>query len=158
MSEQPWEVIGLGQSGWHAETKNVRSSSYDPTDRQLHEYAASAIDGAQVYDASKADYGTFANFVISGPICQVGLKEECEFFSPKQREAALAMCGPGGLSGGYDTLVLLEATQAANPEKRYSGFGGFDYVSPRLYVSLLRKHVPGVRFGQVQGGKVVWES
>lgn len=152
-----WKVIGKGHSGWHADAGNMSSSSYDPGDDRRDAYVAEAAEGCLVYDASEADADAFVRFVLGGPMCKPGL-EAPEVFGAEDRKRALSMCGPGGLTGGFDTLVYLEAAQAAAPGRKFSGFGGLDQVPPAVYAALLRKHVPGTKIGHVENGVIVWEA
>lgn len=155
---EKWKLIGIGFSGWHAKRKNSSCSSYYKDLATLESFVKDAEEGAVVYDASNANLSAFVNFVSNGPMLDFDLYgKEYEIFSSDSRTAALSMCGPGGLSGGFEKLVYIEAAQEIS-KKKIGGFGGFDMVSLDLYLNLMREYVPGVRFGKVINGNVVWED
>lgn len=162
MSEK-YRIIGKGQSGWHASSCRIDPngfvscksslSSYDSSPGELLTIARDAEEGCPVYDASQADSAAFVSWVFSGPMCDVSLPDDaCNKFTEDQKRRALAMCGPGGLSGGFDTMV--EHAAAEDPAK----LGSLDSVGRGIYLAELRKRVPGVRFGRVQSGAVIWED
>ena len=141
-----WDVIGRGKMSWHAETVNRSSSGGVNPDA----YAKEAVDGALVYDAMDADYDAFSRMVISGPMLNLRLPPDgIERMDDHTRQIAGRMAGPGGLGGAFKTL----ATKAATDRE----FSGLDYVGVGVYERLLRE-VPGVKFGRVQRGRIVWEK
>lgn len=58
-----WQLISRGKVEWSAKAPNV-SSSYGT----LESYLDEAAEGCVVIDASEADYGAFADLVVSGPM------------------------------------------------------------------------------------------
>ncbi len=142
MKHHGYEVIGKGLTGWHAKALtphgSVSSSSYDPTDEQLRKYLAEAREGALVYDASEADGPAFTRFVINGPILELKLPP-----------------------GHVHKLVVDPGTGLWEKPRPYvdgEGARSMDGLATDLWEAMLRKDVPGVRFGRVTGNSVLWES
>lgn len=150
MSDQKWEIIGRGKAGWHANAKNVTSSGGDLnpytywTGEKCSGYAKEAAEGALVYDAKDADENAFAALVISGPMVDPSLPPEA--VNKFGGADAAAQMRPG-LAGAFGQL----ADAAQSPT-----YSGLDYVGLGIYRRLLAA-VPGVKFGRVEGGIVVWE-
>ena len=146
-----WKVIGRGFNGWHAKASNCSSSgAYAENDCDV--YAKEAADGCLVYDARALERtphaAAFVKHTISGPMVNVDLDPQgVRRFNDSDREAAARMLP--GPSGGFETIAAM-----AIVDKTYSGL---DYVGVGIYEALLRK-IPGIRFGRVQAGVIVWES
>lgn len=137
-----YKIIGRGFNGWHAEYDQGSLSGVASAER----IAKEAVDGALVYDASESDFNAFYELVMSGPMVDTRLADdEVDRFSKADRDTA-AMMAPA-LGGEFQQLALL-----AQDEK----YSGLDRVSVKIYEGLLRK-VPGVKFGRVQDGKIIWE-
>lgn len=142
MTRDRYGIIGRGKAGWHAAAHNVSSSG-----GTLAGYLTEAADGALVYDADAADYDTFSDLVISGPMVDPGLPAGAvRRFSDGETSARMA--GPGGLTGAFRTLAVAAQSPA---------FSGLDYVACDVYETLLRA-VPGVKIGHVRAGAVEWEG
>lgn len=140
-------IIGRGKCGWHASGIS-RWGTFSSSGGELAKYASEAPEGCPVYDAREADTDAFASLIISGPMVDARLSAgEIKPFGEKEKRAALGMLGPGGLSGGYETLVAMAI----------AGLGSLDSVAPDVYIQLLREKVPGVRIGRVEEGRVIWE-
>ncbi len=170
-----YTVIGRGKAGWHAARPGCSSSGgtldtisgtrsvypsgvygepvQEPWSRPG--YLADAAEGCHVYDASQADYSAFASFVCSGPMLSCELADEAvDAFSKADAETAARMIGPGGLSGGFETVAAHAIAQVA-AERKYSGL---DRVGWGIYRRLLAAACPETRFGTVRSGVVVWEQ
>lgn len=153
-----WISIGRGLEGWHADAKGTSLRTYDTTPEPPQRLLDEAEEGCWVYDAGEADADTFARFVSFGPVCSADLEPgTVDTFTAEDLLLALALCGPGGLSGGYDSLVYLETHQAVRPPRPYE-YGSLDSVAVDVWVDMLVRHVRGVRVGRVHGGKVTWEE
>ena len=88
-------------------------------------------EGAAVYDASESDVDAFIKWVLSAPMVNPALEPgQVNKFSGPRREQ-------GSYEYEYDPL---------------------DYVAVDIYLGLLRKYVPSVRFGTIVDGEVVWEQ
>ena len=139
--ETRWHIIGRGLVGWHAagltdlgQGKDRPGATTTSSGGDLLPYrygatpcpgyAAEAVDGAPVYDASEADARAFSQFVIKGPMVSAALEPDgwTKFGHSENRPRAL------------------------------------DTVGTARYVRLLRASVPGVKFGRVEAGAVVWEA
>lgn len=143
---EQWKVIGRGFNGWHAERKNC-SCEGRYRDDGGDDFAREAVDGALVYDAKNADVNAFSALVIGGPMLDVGLEPDAiDSFSSQDRKAALEMLPL--LGDGFKRWALA----AQNPKCR-----SLDKVGVAVYEGLLRQ-VPGIRFGHVLAGKIVWED
>ena len=150
---EKFRIIGKGQSGWHASSCKSSLSSYDRSPAELFKIAADAEEGCPVYDASGADSAAFVSWVLSGPMCDVSLPDEgIDRFTREEKNLGLAMCGPGGLSGGFEVMIQ----QAVREDDRE--LGSLDSLGRSAWLAELRKRVPGVRFGRVQSGAVIWED
>lgn len=159
-------LIGKGLSGWYASFRPVKessdsysstcsssSSSYDRGAEQLLKYAQEAEENCPVYDMSNADPNDIIKWSCKRPMVDVSLKDgDIDKFTRENKNFALQMCGPGGLSGGFDTLVAQSVLE--NDEE----LGSLDHISCKQYLDLLRKRVPGTRFGHVKTGRVIWED
>jgi len=160
-----YTVIGRGKAGWHASRPGCSSSggTLEPISGTYADgrawtrpgYLAEAKEGCRVYDASEAEYGAFASFIISGPMLSTELgDEQDDCFSKADADAARRMLP--GLSGGFEVLAAhaIAGTEQARLARQY---GGLDRVGWGVYRRLLGA-VGGVRFGVVRNGAVVWET
>jgi hypothetical protein len=124
-------IIGRGKAGWHASgTTGKNKDTCSSTGGTLEHYLSEANDGCLVYDAETADDKAFTDWVFHQPMLNVRLPSS----SMKQLFGEAAPCT-------IDTE-----------------FGALDSVSPDIYLAVLRKVVPGVRFGVVKDHKVEWED
>jgi hypothetical protein len=139
-------IIGRGRCGWHSDgIYDEEGNTVSSSGGTLEKYVAEARDGTPVYDASDADLNSFAKLVISGPILKVDLEPgTIQKFGDKK--AMLGMLP--ALEGGFKTLAVMCLSDLAS----------MDYIATDVYLTMLREQVSGVRFGTVQGGKVVWET
>ena len=133
--ETVYGVIGRGKAGWHATGKywqGNRWSHCSVSGMVGPDDHAGEAEGALVYDADAAPYDAFAHVVFSGPMADntipAGMVERAFGTWPRTFET-------------YDP---------ASPPR------GLDSVAVDVYERILRE-VPGVRFGRVVSGKVVWE-
>lgn len=128
MNKVQYKIIGRGQASWHADAGTVEhgaiSGGGEYTTKEssnggtLEGYAAEAVEGCLVYDASEVDSDLFIRHVYNDPMVDVDLL-------------------PGTMRESY--------------------FGGrFSHVAVDVFEGLLRK-MPGMKFGRVIKGKVVWE-
>lgn len=147
MYKTTWLVIGRMKAGWHAEAAGGSSSSGGT----LEKYVTEAVDGTAVYDGDACDYDLVARHVLGGPMLQAGL---CgvKRFGQNDRQAAARMLP--GLSGGFDTMVQIALLEGESKDETY---GSLDYVDWPTYKRLLAK-IPGMRFGTVRNGQVIWEN
>lgn len=139
-------IIGRGKAGWHASgiCNGNRCSSSGGT---LEGYAKDAKTGTPVYDADKADTDAFTSLVISGPMVDPTLEPgTVKRFGEDEKRAMLGMLP--GLGGAFATLATLAMADVSS----------LDYVATDVYLAMLRERVPGVRFGRVERGSVVWEG
>lgn len=60
---QPWQIIGRGFAGWHAQAVNLRSSG-----GTLEKYISEAAPGCLVYDATDANDEAFTRWTYAGPM------------------------------------------------------------------------------------------
>jgi hypothetical protein len=137
MKNVTYKVIGRGQASWHADAGMVEhgaiSGGGEYTTREsskggtLEGYVAQAVDGCFVYDADEADADAFINHVFKDPLVDVDLPAGC------MRKA------------------LSNEHIIAEPEVL-----SIDHVALDIFEATLRR-VPGMKFGRVVGGKVVWE-
>ena len=143
-SSTVYGIVGRGKAGWHAlgmsGPHEVSSSG-----GTCEGYASDSPDGTLVYDAEEADYSAFVKLVCGGPIVRPNLMpHEVQRFGAADKATLFGMLP--ALKGGFATIAAIAATDLSS----------LDYVGVGVYEALLRE-VPGVRFGRVQSGKVVWE-
>ena len=139
MLTNKWHIIGRGFNGWHATGVDCSSSGGDLlgytywTGKECSGYAAEAVEGAPVYDASGLDdynstsYDLFVNFVCNGPMVKPGLKK-----------GEAINWNNGFVDFSMDNSELL-------------------YVSVEDYCSLLKKIVQGIKWGKVKNGVCEWD-
>jgi hypothetical protein len=148
-------LIGRGLVGWHTDTVGEPNEDspwqYTTTGSgsggTLEGYAKEAQDGTPVYDASCGDVSAFTSFVFGGPIVKASLPPgQIQRFSEDDKKCLTHMMTPGGLGGDFRTLGAMAL----------AGLSSLDYVSVDVYLSLLKDKVPGVKFGKVEKGEVVW--
>jgi hypothetical protein len=148
-----WRIIGRGLAGWHAsgvEEGNRVSSSGG----SLEGYVAEALDGTPIYDAEDADAGAFVHFTMAGPMDDVTLPQgKVKLFKERAKLAAMLPA----LGGGFQTIGMMGLAREPG-EGKYEGLGSIDSVATDVWLQMLRRHVPGVRFGHVDGGRVLWEE
>lgn len=150
-----YTIIGRGLQGWHASGEGTSISGYDTTPEPPARYVEEAVEGCWVYDAHASDAAAFKRFIVFGPMDDPSLAPgETDPLDEDSRERAEALCGPGGLTGGYDTLVKMESRQALCG--RPYEYGSLDRVSTDIWIDMLIRHVRGVRVGRIHGGKVFW--
>jgi hypothetical protein len=143
--DRKYVVIGRGKSSWHSDfiEGGNKSSSSGGT---LEGYLKEASDGTPIYDAIESDYATFAKWIYSGPMIDVFLEPgQISKFNEQQTKTLLGMLP--ALKGGFDTLAVMALADISS----------LDYVAVDVYLTMLRERVSGVKFGTVQGGKVIWE-
>ena len=124
-------IIGRGKASWHTHGiyQGNKCSSNGGT---LEGYALEARDDTPIYDAEGAEHDAFITFVFRAPLIDVSLQ-------PGQARKAMSQA----------TLIV---------QAESSVLTSFDYVSVDVYLELLRLQVPGVRFGIVRSGKVIWDA
>jgi len=131
-----YKIIGRGKAGWHAEAGIVETGSIsgggtystkESSSGGTLEHYALEAVGCLVYDAEGADDNAFIDHVYNGPMVDV--------------------CLPAG----YYRPLLRESTPALN-----FILHSCDHVALDIFEGLLRR-VPGMKFGRVVKGKVVWE-
>ncbi len=148
-----WRIVGRGLAGWHAsgvEEGNRVSSSGG----SLEEYVAEAVEGAPVYDAEDADAGAFVHFTMAGPMDDATLPPgKVKLFKEREKLAAMLPA----LGGGFKTIGMMGLAREPG-EGKYEGLGSIDSVATDVWIEMLRRHVSGVRFGMVSGGRVEWED
>jgi len=146
-----WKIIGRGLAGWHAagiEEGNRVSS----TGGTLEDYVSEAEEGAPVYDAEDADVGAFVHFTMAGPMDDVTLPPgKVKLFKDRAKLAAMLPA----LGGGFKTIGMMGLAREPG-EGKYEGLGSIDSVATDVWLEMLRRHVPGVRFGHVGSGRVQW--
>jgi hypothetical protein len=138
-----YKIIGRGKASWHADAGTVEhgnigyngggtyTTKESSSGGTLAEYAREAVEGCFVYDAEGADDNAFIGHVYNGPMVDVDLR---------------AGCIRRALSNVIEFTFIGE-------EKPHS----IDHVSLDVFEGLLRQ-IPGMKFGKVVKGRVVWED
>lgn len=145
-----WKIIGRGQRGWHADGMHD-GNKVSGSGGTLEGYCQEAEDGTIVYDAMDADVGAFVEWVVRGPMLDCSLPNDTiDRFGDHK---TLAHMLPA-LGGAYQTLGIMALTDKANDKR----LGSFDMLSLDLYVGLFKASVPGVKWGKVVGGNVMWDT
>jgi hypothetical protein len=134
-----YKIIGRGLAGWHADAGTVEtggingggtySTKESSSGGSLENYVSKAVKGCLVYDASEADADIFSNHVYTEPMVDVDLP-----------------------AGNIRMALSKEAEAFVSGIKLRS----IDYVSIDIFEKMLRR-IPGMKFGKVMKGKVVWE-
>lgn len=134
-----WYIIGRGINGWHANGINVSSSGGDllPTtwwvDKHIVPgYAADAIDGAFVYDASELTGDALDAFITA------------------------VVCGPM-VNTSLDPEAWIAGFTNDEPADRTT-YRGLDYVGIARYERFMRESIPTARFGHIRNGICEWEE
>ena len=132
--EAPYELCGT--------TVSSTMSSYT---RRLGPFLGELAPDGVVLDKWNVLDPLFTRLVISGPLVDVGLQDDEIDRCP---EVPSYLLGPGGLSGGFETLAKVKQ---ANPR-----WTGLDKISRKAYVELWR--AAGARVGYRAGDYIQWED
>jgi hypothetical protein len=130
-TEAKWHIIGRGLVGWHAEGVNVSSSGGDIEPRTWW------ADGHTIapYQAAAID---------GAPIYDAS-GADVDAFS--RFVIAGPMVAPELTPDGWNKF----GHDGAEPR-------ALDRVGVQRFIALLRERVPGVRFGRVVEGAIVWDE
>ncbi len=139
---QTWSLIGRMQAGWYAHGNGQYSERYDTTSSggTAEGYATQAVDGTLVYDASECSFNDCANVSIKGPIVNVSLAP----FEVSNLFEAVKECPVPQAAICLETLAQHEIRSLSN-------------IGVGIYEAVLRRNLPGARFGTVKDGAIVWE-
>lgn len=138
-------IIGRGKNGWYADG-HERGNKCSSSGGSLENYLKEAEDGTCIYDAEDADYRTFADWVLKGPMLNtLLLPHEIDSFKDNDKKTLFGMLP--ALEGAFKGLAVIALTD----------LGSLDYVGLDVYLTGMRARVKGVKFGKVLNHKVVWE-
>lgn len=130
MDNPKWKIIGRGFGGWYAITDDCWRDKLE-----LEQYVSHAEEGALIYDCREVESELFCHHVAYNPGVDTRL-------SPGEVRYLLS-----GFNGSHKMVT----EKMINDKEYRCAWAAID-----IYEKLLRK-IPGIKFGRVKEGKVVWE-